>query len=76
MDDVLLVEEFERQASLFDYLNRLLFSERNPVKRIVKILSLEVLLNDEEVLSVLEDVVHADNIGVAGVHEHTELVNE
>ena len=35
-----------------------------------------MLLHNEEVQSILEDVKHADNIGVPCVHQHFELVHK
>ena len=37
---------------------------------------MKVLLHDEEVLSVLKDVEHSDDVWVPGVHQHFELVHK
>jgi hypothetical protein len=35
-----------------------------------------MLLDNKEVMSVLEDVKHADYVWVAGIHQYTELVHK
>lgn len=35
-----------------------------------------MLLYHEEILSVLKDVVHSYDVGVASIHQHFELINE
>jgi len=76
MNDVLLVEKLESLAGLPNYLDGLLLCKGDAVERVVQVLPLQVLLHDEKVLSVLENVVHADDVGVTCVHKHLELVDE
>ena len=35
-----------------------------------------MLLHDKKVLSVLENVVHSDNVRLASIHQYFELINE
>lgn len=76
MDDVLLMQELEGKASLSNYLHGLFLRKSNTIERIVQVLPLQVLLYDKKVLSVLENVIHADNIWMACVHKHFELIDE
>ena len=35
-----------------------------------------MLLHDKEILPVLENVVHSDYIGLAGIHQYFELIDQ
>jgi len=76
MNNVLLMQELERKASLSNNLDGLLFRKGHAIQHIVHVLALKVLLNDKKVLSVLKDIVHADNVGVARIHQYLELVDQ
>ena len=76
MNDVLLMQELERLARLSDDLCGLLFAETNAIQGIVKILALQMLLHDEKVLTVLENVIHSNDVRMACVHQHFEFIDE
>ena len=76
MDDVLLVQELQSEASLTDNRDGLLLSERDVIQSGVEILAFQVLLDHVEVQSVLKDVVHSDDVLVLGIHQNFELVDQ
>ena len=76
MNDVLLVQELQRQECLFDDLDGLVLSEGAMTKRRVEVFPFKHFLHDVEVLPVLKDVVHANDVRVLSIHQHFELVHE
>ena len=68
MHNILLMQEFESEQCLSDDLNRFFFRERSLEESRVKIFAFEMLLDDKEVLPVLENVVHSDDVRVTSIH--------
>ena len=42
----------------------------------IEIFTFEMLLHDKKVLSVLENVVHSDDVRLACIHQYFELIDE
>ena len=79
MEDILLVQKFEREQDLSDYLNCLIFSEAfDALKSLMQVLGtiLERLLYDIKTLPILENVVHSRNVWMMSVNKHFEVVNK
>lgn len=75
MNDVLLVQKLKGEQSLTNYLNGLLLRKNASIENRVEVLSLEILLHDKEVLPVLKDVKHSNDIRMPCVHQNLELVD-
>ena len=75
MHYVLLVQKLECKKCLPDNLNRLFLSEGFVTQCFIKVFSFKHFLNYEEILPVLEDVIHLDDVWMIRIHQNFELIH-